>query len=449
MLSAIAVTALFALSAIETVGSPAAVSWPRKEVGFQAADEVSLRVDGESAVTLEIRAPASMKNRSIDVEIVRDAGFVSSNTIRFRRMPRAPRGYPVAARLSFAVPEGAHTYEIRGLSDEMAMIVRGRNGVERKHEAAAEEAIPAEVEEETASAALVPEPEPELLDDEALERSSELAAATVASDLSPSPRKALRVAVYDFELAAVDNAIGAVVTDSTLAEVRKLAGISAIGMDEIRDMLSHEANKQILGCEEDSECLAEIAGALGVDQLVTGKLAKVDAQTVITIRRIDQNRAKVLDTYEQRLTDGSGEEFLATIGPGVEKLFPDHGLRGGMERGVPEEMALRLNPPPIPTWGFYSVAAAAVASAGAATGFGVAALVSKNEFESEVESGTNDAPAQGSEVVDLQDQFNSRRDLSNAFWISTGVFAIAATVMAFFTDWEGYQDAAERLQASP
>ena len=42
-------------------------------------------------------------------------------------------------------------------------------------------------------------------------------------------------------------------------EVRKLKGIAASGRDDSKDLLSHEANKQILGCESSDSCLAEIA----------------------------------------------------------------------------------------------------------------------------------------------------------------------------------------------
>ena len=48
-----------------------------------------------------------------------------------------------------------------------------------------------------------------------------------------SLQKALRVAVYNLELQGIDNTIGTVVTDSLIAEIRKLQGISAIGMDQI------------------------------------------------------------------------------------------------------------------------------------------------------------------------------------------------------------------------
>lgn len=470
-------------TAVEPVGSPEKVQWPRGEVGFEIAAEegVVMRIEGPTAVTLEVRVGRDARNKTAQIDILRDDSHLSRNEAKLRRMPRAPRGLPLAAKLSFEVPEGTHTYQVTTDLEGAAVLARTRRTIEAKFAAAAEAAIAAGAattvamaNSEAAAAAAVDgadagaegadvagegddllaqatgaEAPPEV-DAETLEASSATAADRVGGTFSGANiPKALRVAVYDFELGGIEGPIGAVVTDSTLAEVRKLRGISAIGMDEIRDMLSHEANKQIVGCSDNSECLAEIAGALGVDQLVTGKLSKVDDQSVIVVRRIDQNRATVLDTFEQRLSSESGEEFLASVGPAIEKLFPEYELRNNVERGVAKEMALRLNPPPIPTWGFYSVAGVALASAGAAAGFGVAALNKKTEFEGAVNNTSPESPANGAEVVAIEDSFNSRKSLSNAFWISTGVFAIAATVMAFFTDWDGYQDAAEELEANP
>ena len=60
------------------------------------------------------------------------------------------------------------------------------------------------------------------------------------------------------------------------------------------------------------------------------------------VRRVDQRRAKVLGTVSKRLTAGSGEEFLAAIGPAIEELFPERELRAHTQRGVPKEVALRF-----------------------------------------------------------------------------------------------------------
>ena len=68
------------------------------------------------------------------------------------------------------------------------------------------------------------------------------------------------------------------------------------------------------------------------------------------IRRIDQRQAKVIHAVQERLRIGGGEEFLLAIGPSVEKLYTARRYRPGTTPGVPDELVLRLNPPPVPSW---------------------------------------------------------------------------------------------------
>lgn len=263
--------------------------------------------------------------------------------------------------------------------------------------------------------------------------------ATTAGEMT----RALRVAVYDFELQGIDANVGTVVTDSMLAEVRKLQGASAIGMDEIKDMLSHEANRQILGCESDNSCLAEIAGALGVDELLTGRLTKAGDSHTFLLRRIDQRRAKVAGVVNRRLKAGSGEEFLLSVGPAVEELYPDRPIRAGKTRGVPDEVAIRLSPPPLPTWSFWSVAAVAVAAGAAGGVFGLLAHNGQEDYRTMAELGrTQTVP--GAQLDATADAAESFATAANTLWISAGAIALTAGVMYLFTDWEGYGDATKR-----
>ena len=159
----------------------------------------------------------------------------------------------------------------------------------------------------------------------------------------------IRVAVYDLQLVNVGAGLGSATTEALLQEVRKLEGISAIGMDEIREMLDFEAQRQALGleCEADDACFAEIAGALGVDEIITGKLTEQADGRMMFIKRINQRRAEVVASHTERLTIGSGESLLA-IGPTTAKLYPKRSYRPGTTPGVPDQLVLRLNPPPIP-----------------------------------------------------------------------------------------------------
>ncbi len=459
------VAALAAGGAVEMSGNADPIAWPRA-TGYLAASNTNLsyKVDGPGALMLELRAQGR-KPTQVQIVLLRDGRFRSTNAVKLRAKSGGPKGYGTFGKLALPLSAGPHEVIIQ-VERQLAVAASWSKHAPKSVAAAVEveDAAPPEPEPEPAAtgkrAALEPNPgstsapnpapEPQAASAPAQveagpEAVAELADAKATPSASPAHaadartglNAALRVAVYDFELQGIDPNIGAVVTDSMLAEVRKLQGISAIGMDEIRDMLSHEANKQILGCESNESCLAEIAGALGVDNLISGQLGKVDDGVVFVARRIDQQRAKVIGVVNKRLQASSGEEFLAAIGPAVEELFPNHNLREGAERGVPKEMALRLNPPPLPTWSFWSVGGGALAAAAAGGVFGLLALNHEDTFH-RLRKQSLSTTIEGSELTRAGRLASTNADYANYSFIGAGALAISAGVIALFVDWHGY-----------
>jgi hypothetical protein len=208
-----------------------------------------------------------------------------------------------------------------------------------------------------------------------------LALAPPSSSEAESKRRVLRVAVYDLDAASVDPRTARVVTDSLLFELRKLERVSVIGFDEIRAMLDLEAEKAAMGCDEESSCLAEIADALGADVLLTGSLAKVGGDHIFGLKALDQREAKAGATFNKIVPAGDGTEFLAEVGPAVEALFPDRPLRAGETRGVNEEAARRLSPPPLPAWVFWGGAGTSAVLLVASAAAGAVQLASYGEYK--------------------------------------------------------------------
>ena len=252
----------------------------------------------------------------------------------------------------------------------------------------------------------------------------------------------VRVAVYDFEVSDVDERLARLVTESVLIEVRKLQRVSAVGLDEIRAMLDHEANKQSLGCADES-CLAEIADALGVDMLIIGTLAKVSNQHVFGMRLVDQRNAKVAAQVNRRFEAAGGEGFLAAVGPAVAELFPDRPLRPGTSRGVPKEVALKLNPPPLKPWMFWSTTAGAGALA-MLTAVAATATLGTYAYTATLIVGSSKEPVSGS-TLNLWTNVYVGGLIGTAIMSLTPVVAgAAAGVMYLFTDFDGI---AEELEA--
>jgi len=259
------------------------------------------------------------------------------------------------------------------------------------------------------------------------------AEATSAKD---DAKRFLRVAVYDLSVDGVEPRVGRFVTDAFVAELRKLEGVSVVAMDEVRAMLTHEAQKQLVGCDEGASCLSELGDALGVDELVVGSLAVVGGASVITVRRVDQARAKAVGSLSERLTPAGGEEFLATVGPFTEKLYNDRVLKKGAVRGVPVEQAKRLNPPPLSPWIAGSTAAASLVLMAGGAFAGLASLNESSEYKNLLTQAETETVA-GSSLVARAAQAESFSLAANVLYGSAAIVGIAAVALVPWTNFEG------------
>lgn len=253
--------------------------------------------------------------------------------------------------------------------------------------------------------------------------------------------KRVRMVVTDFDVSGIPERTARIVADNLVAELRKLDGVSVVGMSEVRAMLAAEADRQMMNCSE-SSCLAEVADALGADILITGRIAVLDGATVLSVRRIEQMKAAVTGTIEERLAGDGGNELLAAVGPTVAKLFPDIAIKAGATRGVPKEKALVLNPPPLPPWSTLGVAGAAVAVAGVGVALGALAGQTAATAQGLVDDSAR-APVQGALVVKQAETSSSLATAANVSFGVAGAMVVGAGVMALFTDWLGYGAASE------
>ncbi len=263
---------------------------------------------------------------------------------------------------------------------------------------------------------------------------------------SLKPRSALRLALPDVKVSGdLPQRQVALLETALLAEIRKLEGVSVIGMSEIRQMLSFEYQRQMLGCQADGQCLAEIAGALGVDEMVHAQVIVEGKTATFSLHRISMRQARVVGTHTKRLDRAGGEELLGDVGPAVQQVFPDRALREGATRGVDKSIALRLNPPPLPRWPFFATAGAAVAALAGGVVAGVMSQDAQNQYKSLSQQSLSQ-PVSGSQLQSLEQTAQSRAQTANILFIAGGVLAVGAGVEALFTDWHGYR---AQLEVTP
>lgn len=256
---------------------------------------------------------------------------------------------------------------------------------------------------------------------------------------APAPRPVLRIALPDLQLTDVPPRWGTLISHSIALELRKLEHTSVITDEEIRALLEHEAEKQLLACAQES-CFSELADALGVDALVIGTVAVVGEQHVFGLKRLDPVNARVMGQVTRRFQAGNGEELLVAIGPAVEELFAEVPLRAGKTRGVAKEMAQRLNPPPLPPW---------VVVTGAATA-GAAALLASVTAVVNLAQADDLARYKAAANPFVTATFDEKRGAVDASALGTWSLAgsaiavgIATGVAALFTDFSKSSPAAE------
>jgi TolB-like protein len=144
-----------------------------------------------------------------------------------------------------------------------------------------------------------------------------LVAASIAS-AAPSGGRT-RVAVTDIKnVQGVAPGTATILTDIVVNEVAR-AGFGVVSQSDIDAMLGFEKKKQMLGCTEETSCLAEIGGALGVDYLFSGQVGKMGSRYRLSLMVVDAKRAAVVARAAQ-FTDADEDDLARTAEEMVAKL---------------------------------------------------------------------------------------------------------------------------------
>ena len=267
------------------------------------------------------------------------------------------------------------------------------------------------------------------------------APAALDQPAAPAPVPRLRVALQEPELDGVPARVGRVFATSLVRELRKLDRSTIVSMEEVRELLRQEANRQLVGCS-DGGCLAEIADALGADELVLTRLSRVGDEHVLSVRRLSARAPDAGTSYQRRFAAKDGEEFLAAVGDTVVQLWPDRQLRPGERRGVDKEVARRLNPPPLgPVWFTLTTTAAELATtAGGAAGAG--ALLFHGQAQALLDESAQHE-IDGRVIVENEATAGTLSVTSVGLLAGAAVAAAGSAVLFLFTDFDGAGRAAE------
>jgi hypothetical protein len=108
----------------------------------------------------------------------------------------------------------------------------------------------------------------------------------------------LRMAVLDFTGSKVEPELTSFCTQTYAARVAQGGGLVVTTPQDMVTVLGMERQRQLLGCGEGS-CTAELAGALGLNAIANGQLARLGEQLVLTVRVIDASARPVAALTEE------------------------------------------------------------------------------------------------------------------------------------------------------
>ncbi|MFN7130595.1 MAG: hypothetical protein ACK4N5_00835, partial [Myxococcales bacterium] len=120
-----------------------------------------------------------------------------------------------------------------------------------------------------------------------------------------SPRRT-RLAVTEIKPLGADAVKAALLSEIALAEAAADARFDVVGSSDIAGMIGFEKQKQMLGCTEDTACLAEIAGALGVDYVLMGSMGQLGASYRLDLKILEVRRARVASRAHEGVSGSEG-----------------------------------------------------------------------------------------------------------------------------------------------
>jgi len=158
---------------------------------------------------------------------------------------------------------------------------------------------------------------------------------TVATSAPAAPR----IAALDFTVIGLDQNLGSFYAEHLSVRL-EAQGLHVVTQRDIATVLSLERQKQLLGCADDaSSCMAELAGALGVDAIATGQVAKVGKSFQVNLRILSSRDASALFVFSKLVK--SEEELVEALNEAgeriVEKLAPGQG-GAAIATSVPAEV---------------------------------------------------------------------------------------------------------------
>ncbi len=125
---------------------------------------------------------------------------------------------------------------------------------------------------------------------------------TVVMVLCLAQSAPVKIAVPGLSLSGIETKLGEAYVERFATLLGRDPGLQVTTKRDIEQMLGLERQRQLLGCTENSlSCIAELAGGLGVEAVLSGTLAKTGSSYTLTLRVLRTNDGSDVASASERL----------------------------------------------------------------------------------------------------------------------------------------------------
>lgn len=129
-----------------------------------------------------------------------------------------------------------------------------------------------------------------------------------------------RLLVLDATGSDLEKSQAETLTAFLASRAARFSTLEVISSADLRDLVALQAEKQSIGCTEDSTaCLAEIAGALGAELVLSTRAGKLDAVYVVSLQLFDAKSATAVGRTSVQAW--SLAELPAKLGPALDEIL--------------------------------------------------------------------------------------------------------------------------------
>ncbi len=158
-----------------------------------------------------------------------------------------------------------------------------------------------------------------------------------------------RVLVMDLEAVGVPPTEASAATRVITAAAAEVDGLTIMSTADLRRLADLDANKYAVGCSDDASCVADLAGALGAEQVLFGSMSRLGSTTTVSlslyssatqsalrrsvdVKNLDELSSRLREKTRELLTGVAEEARADSAGSDDDVVVTDSG--GGPNIGV-------------------------------------------------------------------------------------------------------------------